>query len=157
MEKILRVKVQDVHSPLGPRELAVRARDLLIRQADGNAKDAGKKRKTFAFPNPVYDIDPSIQQSPGVPVTPEEQKLASAGQLKYMLQVEFFLKKDTNELALFQQLTNKIFGLDKGTKFLPWFGNDDKQFPEIGSQCTPYQVICGGVRLRNYLGPYNKN
>ena len=70
VEKILKRKIQDV-SPLAPKELALEARDFLIQMAE-EPKDADLTRKpVFLIPNPVYEIDPSTQQNPGVPVTPE--------------------------------------------------------------------------------------
>ena len=68
-----------MESPLAPKELALKARDLLIKMAE-EPKDAYLTRKpTLLIPNPVYEIDPSTQQNLGVPVTPEEQKLADSG------------------------------------------------------------------------------
>ena len=126
VEKILKIKVQDITSLLGPRELAIKARDLLICEADISEAKTGNKQHAFQIPNPVYDIDPSTQQNPGVPVTPEEQKLADKGYFEYTFRVELYLKKGTNELALFQQFTSRVTVFDKG-----WYGNNNKNLPKI--------------------------
>ena len=77
-----------MESPLAPKELALKARDFLIQMAE-EPEDADLTRKpVFLIPNPVYEIDPSTQQNPGVPVTPEEQKLADSGVLEHTFQVE---------------------------------------------------------------------
>ena len=55
VEKMLGVKIQDVHSPLAPRDLTVRARDLLIRQADDDESNTRRKSKKFSFPPSVRD------------------------------------------------------------------------------------------------------
>ena len=102
---ILKTKIQDVTSLLGPRELAVKTRDQLIRNTDKteakNANDESVKTPAYLVPNLVYKIDPATQQTPGVKVTRKEQKMANAGSLEYTFQVELFIKSDT-DLAAFQ-------------------------------------------------------
>lgn len=154
VEKILKVKIQDVESPSGPRELAKKARDLLIKEADQQPTQRPHK-PAFIIPNPVFEIDPTTQQSPGVRVTPEEQKLANSGVLEYTFQVELNLQNVT-DLVVFQQFTNRVFDGDQDTKFLPWYSNENETLPEIDHQHKPYQTVRGAARLKNYLGPYNR-
>ena len=152
IEKMLSKKFQNVASPIGPRELAKMTRDSLIQQADRQTQST---TTAFLIPNPVFEIDPTTQQSPGVKVTPEEQKLADSGALEYTFQVELTLKNAT-ELATFQQFTNKVFEYDKDTKFLPWFNNEKSTLPEIDRLHSSYKAMRREVRLKNYLGPYNR-
>ena len=55
----------------------------------------------------------------GVPVTPEEQKLADIGVLEYTFQVELNIRNGTNDLAVFQLFVNQVIGGDNETEFLP--------------------------------------
>ena len=143
-------KFQNIESPVGPREFAKLARDSLIKQVDLKSVTSA-----FLIPNLVFEIDPTTQQSPGVQVTPEEQHLADSGALEYTFQVELSLKNAT-DLATFQQFTNKVFEGDKDTRFLPWFNNDNSTLPDIDRSHNPYKAVRGDVRLKNYLGPYNR-
>ena len=61
--KNLQKKVQDVASPLAPKELARKAQDLLLQMTDGSEEAAMLKKPAFLIPNPVYDINPSTQQN----------------------------------------------------------------------------------------------
>ena len=61
------------------------------------------KKPAFLVPNPANEIDLTTQQNPGVPVTPEEQKLADSGVLEYTFQVELHIRNGTNDLTAFQQ------------------------------------------------------
>ena len=82
-----------------------------------NADDELVKTPAYLVPNPVYKIDLPMQQTPGVKVTHEEQKMANAGSLEYTFQVELFIKSGT-DLAAFQLFTNQILRYDKDAKFL---------------------------------------
>ena len=112
------------------------------------------KTPAYLVPNPVYKIDQSTQQTPGVKVTREEQKMANARSLEYMFQVELFIKSGT-DLAVFQVFNNKILRCDKDAKFLPYYGEDT--LPEIDTNKTPFKTIRGNTHLRHYLGPYKIN
>ena len=52
-----------MESPLAPRELALQARDLLIKMADKPGDADLTKKPAFLVPNPVNDIDPTTQQN----------------------------------------------------------------------------------------------
>ena len=124
---------------------------------DGPEEAALLKKAAFLIPNPVYNIDPSTQQNPGVPVTLEEQKLEDSGVLEYTFQVELNIRNGTNDLTVFQQFTNRVIGGDNETVFLPWYNNYKETLPVIARNNSPFQVIHGEVRLRNFLEPYNRN
>ena len=111
----------------------------------------------FSVPNPIYDIDSSTLQNPGISVTPEEQKLADEGELEYTFQVELHTKPGVSDLTIFQLFTNRVIRDDNSTRFLPWYNNYRDTKPKITCDKSPYQVIRGEVRLRIFLGPYNKN
>ena len=98
VDKILNITIQYVVSPMGPRELAKKARDILTREAD---KPAASQSKTanFMIPNPIFKIDPTTQQTPGVTVTPEEQNLANSEVLEYTFQIDLNVKNTTEILA----------------------------------------------------------
>ena len=145
VEKMLNRKIQDVVSPMGPRDLAKKTRDILI-------KEAGEKQlsqnRSYSIPNPIFEIDPTTQQTPGVPVSRTEKNLANAGVLEYTLQTELSVKNG-NELAVFQQFANQVFAADKNLQFLPWYKNDGDDMPDIDRTHTPYQTIRGNVRLKH--------
>ena len=152
VEKMLNKKIQDVVSPMGPRDLAKKARNILIREIERKQPD---NNKTYMIPNPILEIDPTTQQTPGVPVTRTEQNLADAGALEYTMQIELNVKNG-NELAVFQQFTNKVFAADRNLQFLPWYRNDKDDMVNIDRTHTPYQTVRGEVRLKHYMGPYNR-
>ena len=60
------------------------------------------------------------------------------------------------DLTVFQQFTKNMFEGDQDVKFLPWFSNDKDNLPIINQHCNPFQTIRGDVRLKHYLGPYNR-
>ena len=153
VEKMLGVKIQDVANPLGPRELAKQARDMLVQKTDQDG--ATQRTSAFLIPNPVFELDPTTQQSPGVRVTPEEQRLADAGALEYTFQIELNLK-NVSEITVFTQFTNRVMEVDQEMKFLPWYRNETGTLPAIDRNTNPHRTISGVARLRNYLGPYNK-
>ena len=155
VEKMLNTKVQDTVSPLGPQDLARKARDLLVREAE-EASPQKNKGTEYLIPNPVFDIDATTQQTPGVRVTPEEQSLADAGVLEYTFQVELNLR-NLPELTVFQQFANKLLEGDKEAQLLPWFANERDDIPTISQHRSPFQTIRGNARLKNFLGPYNRN
>ena len=130
-------------SLLASKELARKARDLLIQMKDGPEEAALLKKPAFLIPKPVYDIDPSTQQNPGVPVTKEEQKLADSGELEYTFQVELHIKNGNTNLAVYQQFTNRVIEGNDNTIFLPWYSNDKEAFPEIAKNKSLFQVIQG--------------
>ena len=136
---------------------SAQARDLLIQMADEPGDASLTKKPAFLVPNPVNEIDLTTQQNPGVPVTPEEQKLADSGVSEYTLQVELNIRNGTNDLAVFQQFVNRCIGGDNKTEFLPWYNNDKETMPVITRHNSPFQVIRGEVRLQNFLGPCNRN
>ena len=103
------------------------------------------------IPNPIFEIDPTTQQTPGVTVTPEEQNLANSGVLKYTFQIELNVKNATEILA-FPRFTNRVIEEDQHLQFLPWFNNEKDNLPEIDQQHSPYQTVWGEVRLKHYLG-----
>ena len=120
VEKILKNKVQDASSPLGPRDLAIKVRDALRDLSNLSQSKRSVVRALYLIPNPVYDIDPLTQQTPGVRVTTDEQKLTDTGDLVYTFQLEFTIKNSSSESATFQQFTDIVLKLDKSTRFLPW-------------------------------------
>ena len=154
VEKMLNKKIQNVASPLGPRDLAKRARDILI--AESATTDAQTRTSAFLIPNPVFELDPTTQQSPGVKVTPTEQRMANSGVLEYTFQVELSLK-NVSEHTVFQQFTSQVIEGDQATKFLPWYGNESGNLPDIDKHNNPHKTVRGDARLKNYLGPYNKS
>ena len=152
VEKMLNRKIQDVVSPMGPRDLAKKARDFLVSEV---VEKQPEKTKTYMIPNPILEIDQTTQQTPGVPVTRAEQHLANAGVLEYTMQIELTVKNG-NELAVFQQFTTKVFEADKNLQFLPWYRYDGDDMVTIDRTHTPYQTVRGEVRLKHYIGPYNR-
>ena len=80
--------------------------------------------------------------------------MANEGSLEYTFQVKLFIKSGT-DLEAFQLFTNQILRYDKDATFLPWYGEDT--LPEINTNKTLFQTICGNTRLRNYLDPQNIN
>ena len=137
---------------MGPRDLAKKARNILISEIERKQPD---NNKTYMNPNRILEIDPTTQQTPGVPVTRTEQNLADAGALEYTMQIELNVKNG-NELAVFQQFTNKVFAADRNLQFLPWYRNDKDDMVNIDRTHTPYRTVRGEVRLKHYMGPYNR-
>lgn len=154
VEKKLQVKIQDAASPMGPQDLARRARDLLVHQMKKPA-ESRRKDPSYLIPNPVFEIDTTTQQTPGVRVTAEEQSLADAGVLEYTFQVELNLKQQP-ELTAFQHFASRMVAGDPEVQFLPWFANADEDLPVIDKRNSPFQTVRGEIKLKNYLGPYNK-
>ena len=105
LEKMLKVKIQKV-ALSDPRMLAKEARDTLVRSLEPNPPK--HKPISYLVPNPAYTIDPSTQQSPGVPVTPEEQRLADSGYMEYTFQVEINIKNNKSDIDLFPEFTARV-------------------------------------------------
>ena len=101
--------------------------------------------------NVALETDPTVVQTPGVPVTKNEQELANTGLLEYTFQVEFKLKNNVSEIGMFQEFVRRIVSVEPNIKFLPWNGDDDS-LPKIDGKHLPYATIRGQGRLKHYLG-----
>ena len=155
VEKQLGITVQAEGVSLGPREQARRARDALVKEKQRAITKPGKEFRMLTR-NIALDMDATVVQAPGLRVTEEEQSLANAGLLEFSFQVEFKLKPNVSEIAMFQEFVRKVVGAEPNTRFLPWYG-EDSEMPEIDRTHLPFTTIKGRVRLRHYIGGFNRN
>ena len=77
--------------------------------------------------------------------------------MEYTFQVELNIKNNKSDIDLFQEFTARVLKCDNNLKFLPWSSDNSTGLPNIDVHNSPYSLIRGAVRLRHYLGPYNRD
>ena len=82
--------------------------------------------------------------------------MADAGLLEYTFQVEFKMKSNVTEIRMFQEFVWKVTNAGSSTKFLPWSG-DEADLPDLDHKHKPYANIKGKVKIKHYLGGYNRH
>ena len=77
--------------------------------------------------------------------------------LEYTFQIELKINNKSSELGMFQELVNEIDSAEPHTKFLPWYTDGETDLPAINKNNLPYSTIKGQVKLKHYMGAYNRS
>ena len=139
---------------MGPREQARRARNILLEKKQKTLRELPPSPK-YLTRNIALEEARTVQQTSGVPVSKEEQRIANNNVLEYTFQIELRLKPSDTILGKFQEFVIKAALADPNIIFVPWFYKGSGVNPEISITSTLFETITGSARLKYCLGGYN--